>query len=90
MGSVRVMARNGPTWLYKLYAGTYLAYVGITRDLGQRLEQHRRTKEWYECIDRVESVLYPTWQEARDHETYILSTAVTVYNMAGNMWAGRV
>lgn len=72
-----------PTWLYKLWCGEFCAYIGITNDLGRRLKQHRREKEWFGCIDRVESVLMESWEAAATEERFLIVSWNPVYNLAG-------
>lgn len=72
-----------PTWVYKLFCDEWCAYVGITSNLGQRLRQHRREKEWFGCINRIESVLMESREAALKEEDFLLRSWNPIYNLAG-------
>lgn len=57
---------NEPTWVYHLcceHGG--LLYVGIARDLQQRLKQHCATKDWWDEVWHVYATQYPDRMTAR-------------------------
>lgn len=71
----------GPTWMYQLFAGAELAYVGVSSNPRSRLTAHRR-KPWWSCIDRVSFTWFPTRAAAFAAEKQSIISGQPRYNVA--------
>lgn len=47
------VCHNGKHHVYRLFAGDVCLYVGMTKDLPNRLAQHH-SKPWWDQVDRIE------------------------------------
>lgn len=75
--------------LYRLYdAHDRLLYVGVTRDLTERLRTHRERKQWWREVTSVSTVLFETWREVEDAEQVAIRTENPVHNIAGREGSG--
>lgn len=74
--------RSRPTMLYRAYdAAGVLLYVGITKDVDQRLREHRMTTSW--CRDemaRVEIEEYPNRDLAHWAEFHAITIEAPKHN----------
>lgn len=73
----------GSTWLYRLYAGAQLLYVGVSSDPRSRFVTHRRKKSWWRL---VELRWFPTRAAAFAAERQ----AIAEHNPAGNVARPKV
>jgi putative endonuclease len=69
-----------PVTTYALRFHSGEIYVGMTSDLGRRLEEHRRrqspsTKKFVGEFEVIYTREYPDYQQARSHEKYLKSGA---------------
>lgn len=71
----------GPTWLYKLYSGTELTYVGVSADPRARFSKHRR-RPWWSGIDRVVLRWFPSRMQAFAAERAAIATERPAANIA--------
>ena len=70
-----------PTWhVYQLRSDTELLYVGYTRNLKDRLGQHRRGKPWWPEVTEVRSEEFTTEDDARRQEKEIWAAESPKYN----------
>lgn len=72
----------GPTWLYRLYSGTALAYVRVSNDPKYRFEIHRRKKVWWSSVDHVDLVWFPSRSEAFAAERIAIRSENPIHNIA--------
>lgn len=59
--------RTAP-YVYRVYEGDDLIYIGSTIRLWKRLDEHRLTTWWAESVTRVQATLAPTIEAARRTE----------------------
>ena len=70
-----------PTTLYRFYGqGGDLLYVGIAVNPKNRIDRHRTTKPWWGEVGKIETVLYPTRDEARWVEKLEVLLGMPKYN----------
>ena len=71
----------GPVWLYRLFCGQQLLYVGISSRLSQRLVSHR-SKPWGGAVDRIELQRFATRAEGFAAERAAILAEKPVHNRA--------
>lgn len=59
-------------FVYLLYCGASLEYVGMTSDLRARFDQHNTVSEWFQQITRFELETHADRESARERETYLI------------------
>ncbi len=64
--------------VYALRFDSGQTYVGLTKDLNRRLQEHRRrqspsTRRFHGSFQLIYTKAFPTYPEARSHETYLKS-----------------
>jgi predicted GIY-YIG superfamily endonuclease len=70
-------------WCYRVYdRDDRLIYVGATRDLGARLDQHAH-RWWASQATRVKAKVYPTIADARTEERRAIRTERPRWNIVG-------
>lgn len=70
-----------PTTLYRFYdQGQGLLYIGIAVNHNNRIARHRTTKPWWGEVKEIETVLYPTRDEARWAEKVEVLLGMPKYN----------
>lgn len=77
------VCHNYRHWVYRLYDGDTCLYVGMTKNLDQRLASHRSGKPWWPQVDRVESEWYYTRSEAMIYEEGLIQDLDPVHNVNG-------
>lgn len=77
------VCHNYRHWVYRLFAENRCLYVGMTKDLDRRLDEHRYSKEWWSEVDRIESDWYPTRSEAMIYEEGFIRRLDPVHNVLG-------
>lgn len=72
-----------PTWVYRFYAADgALLYVGLTRHLERRVQEHAAIKRWWPEVVRTESKLYRTRLRAARAEHAAIGAEDPRYNVA--------
>jgi predicted GIY-YIG superfamily endonuclease len=70
------------TYVYKLWsADKVLLYVGISKSLMTRIDQHAKGKEWAEEIETVTAKAYPSRDSARAAEIQAIKAENPQYNI---------
>ncbi|QLF84213.1 G-I-Y Y-I-G endonuclease [Gordonia phage Pytheas] len=72
----------GPTWLYRLFTGSEVAYVGVSSNPKARLALHRRRKAWWASVDRVELKWFPSRADAFAAEKQSIINDRPIHNVA--------
>lgn len=78
-----IPAAHQPTSVYRYYDGPILLYIGITKDLLERNEQHARDKSWYRYATHMTIEHYPSRQAALDAEAEAIQNEEPVFNISG-------
>ena len=72
---------NEPTTVYRFYGqGRELLYIGIAVNPKNRVDQHRAKKPWWGEVEMIETILYPTRDEARWVEKVEVLLGMPKYN----------
>ncbi|GAB4677613.1 hypothetical protein MOKP105_04780 [Mycobacterium avium subsp. hominissuis] len=71
----------GPVWLYRVYAGDTLAYVGVSADPKTRIAKHRR-KPWGKSFDRIGLQWFPSRADGFAAERAAILAERPLYNTA--------
>jgi len=66
-------------YTFRAIDGTVL-YVGCTENIGRRLTQHTY-KPWWPEVFRIDSVAFPTWDEASPFERARIQQLQPVHNV---------
>lgn len=72
----------GPVWLYRLYSGETLLYVGVSMAPDTRLASHRAKKPWWNLVDTVSMWWFPSRAEAFAAERTFIAYHRPLYNVA--------
>jgi len=83
-------SRVRPYIVYRLYDwDNDLSYVGVTKDLARRIEQHRSLQKWWCDIDHdiIVTDAFASAEAAADWESLLITERQPRYNVAGT--AGR-
>lgn len=72
----------GPAWLYRLYGGTQLLYVGVSSNTRQRFARHRQRTSWWRSTDRVVLRWFPTRAAAFAAERTAIAEEQPLHNLA--------
>jgi predicted GIY-YIG superfamily endonuclease len=72
----------GPTWLYRLFAGVNVAYIGVTNNPRFRFMRHRQRACWWTSVDRVQLTWFPTRAEAFAAERAAITAESPLHNRA--------
>lgn len=67
--------------VYRLFSRPgLLLYVGIAKDFVKRLGEHRKDKDWWHKVARIEIHTYPTRADARTAELQMIIDEQPRYN----------
>ncbi len=72
----------GPTWMYRLFSGETLLYVGVSSDTRSRFRKHRYKKAWWPSVDRVEYRWFPSREAAFSAEREAIIQERPQHNVA--------
>lgn len=72
----------GPAWLYRLFAGQTLAYVGVSSNPRARFTKHRYSKPWWSTVTRVEFRWHPSRESAFAAERAAIAHENPLHNVA--------
>lgn len=74
---------NLPVFLYRLYGETdTLLYIGITENLGTRMDHHASTKAWWRSVARLTVDMLPDREAAEAAEGAAIRSENPRYNIA--------
>jgi predicted GIY-YIG superfamily endonuclease len=68
-------------YVYRMYAGDDLIYIGSTRRLWRRLAEHRIQSWWSPTVTRVQAKLQPTIHAARREEKRAVADEMPRWNV---------
>lgn len=72
------------TTVYRYYdSDGRLLYIGVTKNLIGRQEDHNQTRPWWPEVASASFIHFDTRQEALDHETAMIGIQWPKYNKAG-------
>lgn len=79
------------TALYRFYSeGETLLYVGITKRLGHRWNEHAKQQPWWPLVDTQTVKWHPSREAAKSAEDIAIATEDPVFNIVGSIRKGWV
>lgn len=76
-----IMKKHPKCYLYQLYnKNKQIIYIGITKNINRRLNDHNRKKPWASEINYIEVTEFISESEAMIYETYQISNLKPKYN----------
>jgi predicted GIY-YIG superfamily endonuclease len=72
----------GPAWLYRIYSGESLLYVGVSMQPDRRFTSHRSKKDWWHLVDAISLWWFPSREDAFAAERVVIASHRPLHNIA--------